>query len=77
MTAVRAPVVAHFVRLAKTSIFVGPPVRQELAFGIRRASGLASIQPRLLDPQRPCVLLAFLDEAQRVGFPGFGQLETA
>ena len=75
MTAVRAPVVTNFIRLAKPSIFVGPPIRQELAFWIRRAFGLASVKSRLLDPQRPCVLV-FLDEAQRIGFAGFGQLET-
>ena len=77
LTAGRAPVVANFVSLAKTIIFVGPPIRQELAFWIRRAFGLASIKSRLLDPQRPCVPLVFLDKAQRIGFAGFDQLETA
>ena len=77
LTAGRAPVITNFVYLAKPSIFVGPPIRHELAFWIRGAFGLASLKSRLSVPQRPCVPLVFLDKAQGVAFAGFDQLETA
>ena len=75
VTAGRAPVFTNVVYLAPVGII---PKREELAFRIRQTLGTAIVTSwRFSVPQSPCVPLVFLNEAQRVGFPGFDQLETA